>query len=436
MSRTCRAAFLAPIAFVLIAVSCTKKKPIDYSAELAPGEMALRKIPPSEYPDFSQCTWNLNVLGRSIDQSIVYMAHPSSRRYYPYLDISHDRAVATLRAFRAIVNEAGKRGSDAGVYIDQQIRQNFEVYKSKGAPRPEGGGYTDIVLFTGYCCPNREASLTRTGPYQWPLYKRPADLATDPVTGETIGRKTPDGKIVPYWTRQEIESGKLAGHEFVWLKSRWEAYVVTVQGSARLRLTDGRILEVGFAGHNGHEYTSPGRQMVADGLIAARDLNLRSLSAYFAAHPEAMDKYLWLNKRTVFFTERPGGPYGSLNVPVTTMATIATDKSVYPRAMPAFLSVPVPRSDNPAEKWHFRGFMLDQDTGGAIRAAGRCDIFMGIGDEAEALAGHQLSEGELYYIALKPELVQRYLPAPTTRPATTAAAHGGAAGWAVVGSKG
>ena len=138
-------------------------------------------------------------------------------------------------------------------------------------------------------------------------------------------------------------------------------------------------------------------------------MNLRTLAAYFAAHPEAQDQYLYLNNRTVFFTERPGGPFGALNVPVTTSATIATDKTldktvnmtVYPRALPAFLSVDMPRTDNPSANWHFTGFMMDQDTGGAIRASGRCDIYMGIGPSAEQSAGHQLSEGELYYIAVK-----------------------------------
>jgi membrane-bound lytic murein transglycosylase A len=149
--------------------------------------------------------------------------------------------------------------------------------------------------------------------------------------------------------------------------------------------------------------------MVNDGVITKENLNLRTLSAYFAAHPDAEEKYLYLNNRTVFFTERPGGPFGALNVPVTTSATIATDKTldktvnmtVYPRAMPAFLSLDMPRTDNPAQNWHFTGFMMDQDTGGAIRASGRCDIYMGIGPSAEQSAGHQLSEGELYYIAVK-----------------------------------
>jgi membrane-bound lytic murein transglycosylase A len=53
----------------------------------------------------------------------------------------------------------------------------------------------------------------------------------------------------------------------------------------------------------------------------------------------------------------------------------------------------------------FSGFMLDQDTGGAIRASGRCDIYMGIGPDAEAMAGHETQRGQLYYLAIRPELM-------------------------------
>ncbi len=82
--------------------------------------------------------------------------------------------------------------------------------------------------------------------------------------------------------------------------------------------------------------------MVADGLIPKDQISFQALKNYFDAHPDAMDKYLWLNERTVFFTERPGGPFGSLNVPVTPFCSIATDKKVYPPAMLAFVSVPIP----------------------------------------------------------------------------------------------
>jgi membrane-bound lytic murein transglycosylase A len=272
------------------------------------------------------------------------------------------------------------------------------------------GQYTGQVRFTGYFTPIYNASLTRGGAYQWPLYKRPADLISDPITGNVKGRRMPDGKLVPYYTRAQVEGGVLAGQELCWLTSRWETYVVTVQGSGRLRLPDGSIYEVGFAGDNGYQYASAGERMVADGVITADQLSLKSMGDYFAAHPDDMDKYLATNPRTVFFAERRGGPYGSLNVPVTPMATIATDKEdhdIYPRAMAAFLVVTMPTPDGQTRP--FRGFMLDQDTGGAIRASGRCDIYMGIGDPAADLAGRELTDGQMYYIAIKPELISKYL---------------------------
>ncbi len=171
-----------------------------------------------------------------------------------------------------------------------------------------------------------------------------------------------------------------------------------MQGSARLRLPDGSLWDVGNDGTNGRPYVSPGKPMVADGVIPAGQLNLATMRAYFAAHPAAADTYLAVNDRTAFFKPSPGGPFGKLNVPVTPFATIATDKSVYPAALPAFLDVPLATAGGARP---FAGFMLDQDTGGAIRAAGRCDVYMGVGPEAERLSGQQLATGRLYYLAVR-----------------------------------
>jgi membrane-bound lytic murein transglycosylase A len=65
----------------------------------------------------------------------------------------------------------------------------------------------------------------------------------------------------------------------------------------------------------------------------------------------------------------------------------------------------------------FSGFALDQDSGGAIRAAGRCDLYLGIGPEAGELAGRAQNEGKLYYLFLKPGG-----PTPPALPPTTAPA--------------
>ncbi len=386
----------------LLAVVCSacqppQPKPIDYSQELPAGELALRKLSPDRYPDFSAAAtaFNLPRLDSAIDHSLAYLATPSSQRFFPYQDITHDRAVATLKAIRQLVDtEIQSPANDGGRRFDAAIRSRFDVYQSVGAIDPNTGHFTGNVLFTGYFTPTYDASLVRTGPYQYPLYKRPADLV-DP-TGEHAQRKLPDGSLAPCYTRRQIEiEHAMDGQELVWLPDRFAAYIITVQGSARLRLTDGRIYEVGYNGNNGMDYVSPGRQMLADGVLSKDELTLAGLKRYFAAHPESMDKYLAINPREVFFTERPGGPFGSLNQPVTAFGTVATDKSIFPRALPVFLAVPLPGPGGQTQ--NFRGLMFDQDTGGAIRAAGRCDIYMGLGDQA----GQELNVGKLYYLALR-----------------------------------
>ena len=381
---------------------------LDYTQELPPGEKALRKIPPERYPVFAADPAGQPRLLKSVDNSLSYLASPSSANFFPYLDITHDRAVATLRALHEVLTAAGTWP----VEWDALIREKFEVYQTVGAPRSDGSGFSNQVLFTGYFTPTYDASLTRQGAFQWPLYKRPADLVTDYVK-DTSSRRTDDGSLAPYYTRAQIEnsaSPALRGQELVWLASRWQAYVITIQGSARLRLRDGRIMEIGFAGTNGQPYVSPGKQMLADGVITRDQLSLEGLGRYFQSHPQTMNRYLWLNPRTTFFAERPGGPFGALNVPVTPGATIATDKEVYPRAMPAYvLTGSGTAGPAPGTGVDIQDFMLDQDAGGAIRAAGRCDIYMGIGEPAGRSAGDQLSTGQLFYLAIKPELVSKYL---------------------------
>ncbi len=67
-----------------------------------------------------------------------------------------------------------------------------------------------------------------------------------------------------------------------------------------------------------------------------------------------------------------------------------------------FLDTSLPRiSGGMAVNSKYTGFALDQDTGGAIRAPGRCDVYMGVGDEAGNLAGKVYQEGRLYYLFLK-----------------------------------
>jgi len=378
--------------------------PLDYDRPLPPGQLALRKITdPNQIPDFSGAMGDVESLKEAIRRSLNYMSKPSSKGFYPYGEITHGQAVASLKAFLALL-ESGVTGGDE---LNRRIREQFDVWISVGCDDK------GTVLFTGYYCPIFDASKTRTDRFRWPLYKRPADLVSDPKTGKILGRKMPDGSMQPYPSRREIEeSGMLRGQELVWLSDRFESYVVTVQGSAKLRMPDGALFEIGYAGNNGHDYKSVGRALVADKKISSGDLSLKGLIEYFRANPDQMDYYLWQNPRYVFFMPRSGGPYGSINEPVTPWRTVATDKDVFPRANVTFLvagGFPLPGRG--LELGTYRAFGCDQDTGGAIRAAGRCDVFMGVGDAAGEIAGRIYAEGKLYYLFTK------QVPPPQAEPA-------------------
>jgi membrane-bound lytic murein transglycosylase A len=187
-----------------------------------------------------------------------------------------------------------------------------------------------------------------------------------------------------------------------YLRDPFEGYIVTVQGSAKLRLADGRYFEIGYEANNGHDYVSIGHLLVADGKISANELSLATLIDFFKTHPEERDRYTNRNPRFVFFQQRDGGPYGSLNERVTPYRTIATDKEVYPRACIAFVQTRLPGYEGGRIVEHaYHAFALDQDTGGALRAAGRCDVFLGTGDAVGQLAGRTLAEGKLYYLFAK-----------------------------------
>ncbi len=386
--------------FVVTLVGCESPQPLapfeppekDYSRPLPPGQMALVQIPPEQYPDFSAAFPSDPVsLRTAIEHSLSYLAKPSSQRAYPYGDIPHARVVASLHAFLQLLDD-----STSADQFDRLVRERFDVFQSVG-----WNGEGD-VLFTGYYTPIFDARRERTREFRYPLYRRPPDLVTD-AEGAVIGQRQPDGTISPgYPTRRTLEENRrLDGLELVYLRSPFEAYVVSVQGSARLRLASGELLELGYAGTNGRDYTAVALEMVQAGELDADDVSLQTMLEYFRSRPAADTfRWTWLNDRYTFFQETSGGPYGSLGVPVTINHSIATDKSVYPRAAMAMVVADIPIT-SAQDDGLVHQFALDQDTGGAIRAAGRCDVYMGVGPAAEARAGRTLAEGDLYYVFAK-----------------------------------
>ena len=391
--------FLWVIVFLVLA-GCEKRNVVisttvpepqkDYTRQLPPGELALRKITdPLLIPDYTKAFSDTDGLLEAIANSISYMNKPSSQKFYPYGGITHEHALRTLLELKKLLT--------SGLSPQQMntvLREKFDTYISVGCDNQ------GTVLFTGYYTPIFDGSPVRTDRYKYPLYKAPNDLLKGP-DGSILGQKGTDGRIRQYPSREEIQkSNILAGLELVWLGDPFEVYIVHVQGSAKIRMPDKQIEAVGYAAHNGWEYQSIRQKMIADGKFTEKNINMKAMIDYFKAHPDEVDLYVNKNPRFVFFKSEEGNPRGSLNEPVTPFRTIATDKTIYPRAMFALAAVDLDRSI---------GFVLDQDTGGAIRAAGRCDVYMGVGDHAGELAGKTYREGQLYYLFLKPDSNQTVL---------------------------
>ena len=247
----------------------------DYGRPLAPGEMALEKVTdPAEYPDFGLGFGDRDSMIEAIDGTLAYFAKPSSQQWFPYLDISHERSVRSLEEFRRVLLDAASPED-----LDRRVREGFEVYRSKGW---DGSG---TVLFTGYCQPIYDAREQRTDEFDVPLYALPIELVKDEF-GTPLGWDD-GGGLRPSPTRAEFDAGALAGRglEMYWLRDELEAYIVHVQGSAKLRMANGELRSIGYAGKTEHEYTGLGVSLVEDGKIDRGRLNLFEIKDYLAANP-------------------------------------------------------------------------------------------------------------------------------------------------------
>jgi membrane-bound lytic murein transglycosylase A len=385
---------LLSIGALIIGCRAPLKKAVapPYDKPLLPGQSALRKITnPSEIPDLTSACSDVKGLKPATERSLNYLSKPSSKKFFPVSGIDHKMAVDSLKEFSAML-DSGLTGAN----LNAAIMNKFDVYMSVGC---DDNG---TVLFTGYFTPILEGSFEAGEHFKYPLYKQPDNLVKDP-NGGILGRRMADGSITPYPPRAVIEDAMLLrGQELVWLSDPLEAYIAHIQGSAKIKLPDGKLITVGYVAHNGYEYKSMSQALVNDGKISRSQLSLPTIIAYFKEHPDEVSRYTRLNPRFIFFSKQEGDARGSLNEPVMPMRTIATDKSIFPRGCLTFISTTLPREEagNVAMR-PFTGFMLDQDTGGAIRAPGRCDVYIGVGDTAGKLAGQTYQEGKLYYLFLK-----------------------------------
>jgi membrane-bound lytic murein transglycosylase A len=265
---------------------------------------------------------------------------------------------------------------------------------------------------TGYYEPEIEGSGQKSAKFSVAAYGRPDDLvavtpdemrARDSAAGVlTAMRKTDDG-LVPFYTREEIDKGALAGRnlELVYLDPV-ELFFMQVQGSGRVRLPDGTHVRLGYATKNGHPYTSIGKKLVELGEGKPKSMSMRGIKAWLHDDPERGKKMMWENKSYVFFRlldEKEGedGPIGAQSVSLTPERSLAVDPSFHALGLPIFVEAPELTKPDGAP---FRRLMIAQDVGSAIKGPERGDIYWGSGDKAGAIAGTTLAPA--HFIVLRP----------------------------------
>ena len=265
---------------------------------------------------------------------------------------------------------------------------------------------------TGYYEPELLGSRTRSAQHTVPVYAMPADLvrgwpADMPEAERTgrapLGRYDETGAFVRYYERSQIVDGALDGKVPViaWAADPIDFFFLQIQGSGLLRLPDGDVMRIGYAGQNGREYLAIGRSMREMGLIGdgtAYPTSMQGIKAWLRDNPDRAEEIMSLNKSWIFFrTLETEGPLGSLEVPVFARDSVAVDPKFVPYGAPVWLDMEADVAN---------GLWIAQDTGGAIKGANRFDTFWGNGGDAAEIAGAMSSSGRAYILLPKGTLAR------------------------------
>ncbi|MBF0476054.1 MAG: MltA domain-containing protein [Deltaproteobacteria bacterium] len=365
-------------------------------------ETGLIRLDPQDYPDI-QDDLDIASLSEAIDHSLAYYRRlPKDKQFTFGPDVySAERLIRSLEYFSQVITRPRSRWP-------QIIKDEFLVYQSPG-DKDRGG-----VLFTGYFEPILKGSPTKSQQYPCPIYRRPADLVVVDLSrfnhanaGQKIIGRCVGSDFMPYYSRDEIDNkGVLQGHgyELAYVTDPVDVFFLHVQGSGKIELDNGQTIRVNYDVANGRPYRSVGTLLIQENLIAKEDMSMQAIKSYLARHPEQRERILNYNPSYVFFRQVTQGPLGNLQVPVTPNRSVATDQHVFPCGALAFIQTerPLPDANHQVKEWiKFSRFVLNQDTGGAIKGPGRVDIFFGHGPEAEFSAGYEKQLGRIYFLVKK-----------------------------------
>lgn len=347
-----------------------------------PAGKTMAKLSADRYPRFTDDE-GLAGLQEAIKGSLAYLGRAKRNKSFTFdsEEYSAFEIAESLREFSALIERL--RGDEEA--LNTAIREDFDVYVAAG--RQNRGD----MFFTGYYIPVLHGSYHKSDRYRYPIHLPP---------------KGRNGQRGASFSHEEIASGALDGKglELVWVDDRLDLFFLQVQGSGIVKLESGGTMYVGYAATNGHPYRAVGKLLIDEGKISRADISMQTIRDYLTKHPEEMDRVLFYNPSYVFFKETGKVGIGSLGCSLVDGRAVAMDKNIFPKGALAFVETTKPELDDKGEivRWvPFSRFVLNQDTGGAIKGPGRADFFWGKGKYAQAAAGCMKQEGRLFFLVKK-----------------------------------
>ncbi len=298
------------------------------------------------------------------------------------------------------VCDQGKLVQQEGIdKIYSYLENNFNFYLI---------GEQNKAFITGYFNITLNGSLTKTEKYKYPVYKKPEDLISvdlsryikDLQHNSIIFGRIIDGRLYPYYTREEIETNGILKNkdlEILWVDNKIDLFMLHVQGSGRVKLEDGSFVYIGYAAKNGRTYRSIGQTIIELGLADKDEVDMYTIYDVLEKNPELQDKILNTNESYIFFSKRPGTDVlGAMNIPLLAKRSVAVDTKYIALGTPIWLETTYPETET-----SINSLVVAQDIGSAIKGSARLDYYWGSGKEAVYWAAKMKNKGSIYIILPK-----------------------------------
>lgn len=346
------------------------------------------------------------------------------------------KAAADVRPMEKALRQVCPRALSLPEKIDDAAAKKFLEANFRPVRVSKLGETTGLL--TGYYEPEVEGSLTLTKGFTVPLYRRPPELVSKARLGKRVLRAgfpstggaghRVNGKFVEYHDRAAIEDGALAGRglEIVWLRDAADAFFIQIQGSARIRLPDGKLVRVNYAAHNGHNYTPIGRYLIESGVVPREEISMENIRMFIAEMPDEGRELMRKNRGFTFFRIIDNLPadseaVGAQGLSLVKDRSIAVDNKLHVYGSLFWIEAKL-QLQNTKEGQVFNRLMVAQDTGSAIVGIARADIYFGGGADAGSVAGRIRNPGAFFMLVpneIDPVRVAaaQKVPNPDYRPA-------------------